>query len=62
MIHDTTVTKVSGKCDVVNAYLDNKKFEADILSQDPLNDLALLKVKDNLKIDSMQSLSLRNHN
>ena len=52
VIHDTTVTKVSGKCDVVNAYLDNKKFEADILSQDPLNDLALLKVKDNFKIDS----------
>ena len=52
MIHDTTVTKVSGKCDVVNAYLDNKKFEADILSQDPLNDLALLKVKDEFKIDS----------
>ena len=50
VIEDTSVKNISGKCDEVNAFLDAEKFTARIISQDRLNDLALLKIKEKTRI------------
>ena len=50
VIEDTSVKNISGKCDEVNAFLDDEKFTARIISQDRLNDLALLKIKEKTRI------------
>jgi len=50
VIEDNSVKNVSGKCDVVNAFLKDKKFSAKIISQDRLNDLALLKINEKTRI------------
>lgn len=50
VIEDTSVKNVSGKCDEVNAFLDDVKFTARIISQDRLNDLALLKINEKTRI------------
>ena len=50
VIEDTSVKNISGKCDEVNAFLDDKKFTARIISQDRLNDLALLKINEKIRI------------
>ena len=50
VVEDSSLKTVDGKCDTINAYLDNKLYETEILSQDRLNDLALLKIKNDEKI------------
>ena len=50
VVEDSSLKTVNGKCDTMNAYLDNKLYETEILSQDRLNDLALLKIKNDEKI------------
>lgn len=50
VIEDTSVRNISGKCDEVNAFLDDVKFTAKIISQDRLNDLALLKINEKTRI------------
>jgi len=50
VVEDTSITDISSKCDIVNVFLKDKKYEAQIISQDSQNDLALLKIKDELII------------
>ena len=50
VVEDSSLKTVDGKCDIINAYLDDKFYETDILSQDRLNDLALLKIRNGDKI------------
>ena len=50
VVEDTSITDISSKCDTVNVFLKNQKYEAQIISQDSQNDLALLKIKDELII------------
>lgn len=58
VVEDSSLKTVDGKCDTMNAYLDNKLYETEILSQDRLNDLALLKIKNDEKI--LNYVSFRN--
>lgn len=55
VIEDTSVKNISGKCDEVHVFLDDVKFTASIVSQDRLNDLALLKIKEKTRIRNFAS-------
>ena len=46
---------VDGKCDSIKVYLNDIIYETDILSQDRMNDLALLKIKKNQTIKNFAS-------
>ena len=50
VIEDSSIQEISGKCDNVNVYLDNKKYVTKIIAQDRQNDLALLKIDNELRI------------
>ena len=50
VVEDSSIKEISGKCDNVNVYLNNKKYVAKIIAQDRQNDLALLKINNESKI------------
>ena len=55
VVEDTSLETVDGKCDSIKAYLNDIIYETDILSQDRMNDLALLKIKKNQTIKNFAS-------
>jgi S1-C subfamily serine protease len=50
VVEDSSIKEISGKCDNVNVYLNNKKYVAKIIAQDRQNDLALLKISNESRI------------